>query len=281
MKKHLTTNLSLLQQYGEEGLAAGEADYESDHLSPVEIAQSAFAVHHIGISETLLNASQMYHFDRLGLPTYCKYRHSINYFAHDFGTPKETEDPRRNFETEVKGKTAQYEALLNLCKVNIPLLEEQMADVSMWSEPEPPKTPEPLAWDAWGTQRYPQSASAMVYEPQFELPPYAEGGEEALQGPGCFTTSLTYLFARSRFVRDISERVNRCIQTARNEFYGDALDSEVGDGEDGWDTGNAQRETESGEEGVVEETEGDPEVVEDEEDDEPVDQEEDDPVYYW
>ncbi|KAJ4371292.1 hypothetical protein N0V83_004509 [Neocucurbitaria cava] len=269
LKRHLTANLAILQQYGEDGLSVtttSPTDHDADTLSPLETAQNSFAIHHIGISETLL--SSMPH--NPALPSNQDFRISRNFFAHDFGTPKEEWDAERNLETQVKGKTALYENLLKVVEANRTLLEEQLADKSMWRELVlPEQTTAVVSWGAWGTTR---DQEGMVYEPQFELPPYEE---EALQGPGCLISSFSFLFSRSRFVRNVSERVNRCIQTARNEFYWDALDSEVGTGEE-W---NAERETESEEEGVAE-AEADAEVVEDEEEDEPVD-EEDGPVYHW
>jgi hypothetical protein len=91
LRKHLTTNLDLIDLHGEVGLSSPPSftTRRCAALSLLEIAQNSFAVHHTGISETLIEVSKLGSL-AFGLPNNKDYRPSHNYFSHAFPTPKVT-----------------------------------------------------------------------------------------------------------------------------------------------------------------------------------------------
>jgi hypothetical protein len=84
LRKHLTTNLNLLTKFGEVNLSPPSFQTRrSVGLTTLELAQNSFAIHHIGISETLVDADNLGTL-AFGLPAYDDYRLARNYLRMRF-----------------------------------------------------------------------------------------------------------------------------------------------------------------------------------------------------
>ena len=248
LRKHLNANLALLQQYGEADLAAPipPTDRKADSLTPLEVAQNSFAIHHIGIHETLSSVSIGLSL-QLGLPDREPFRQSRNFFAHDFGTPNVMLHPYQNLSTEVRGKTALYDPLLIQVETNIKLLDEQLANKDNWRKPDPPKRTDPVPEPTEPVSEPYGGADAMAYEPQTQDWPY----EEDVQGKqrvSCCVRSFRYLFFRSGFVRKVSRYVEDCLVNASVEYDNENVDFSS-DEENGLDESYAPQENEDGSSG--------------------------------
>jgi hypothetical protein len=132
LRKHLSAILSLFAKHGEEQLRTppSQTALRSQYTTSLEDAQNTFAIHHIGISETLLRVPTSV---ALGLPANNDYRIKRNHFAHAFGTPEMLDATLAEC---MQGKE-RYARLLAQVEKTIEVLEDQLADSNEWSRPLP------------------------------------------------------------------------------------------------------------------------------------------------
>jgi hypothetical protein len=143
-------------------------------LITLELAQNSFAIHHIGISETLIDADNL-GTQAFGLPAYDDYRLARNFFAHAFPTPK-VDKNGCNLSWAMQGKRDLYEGLLRHGKANVDMLERQLLDDGLWTEPPPPRAFERVE------DQLPVWEHSSIYEPQPQDDEFgAEGAEDSFE----------------------------------------------------------------------------------------------------
>ena len=171
LRQHLNESITLINTMTSEVLSIPATSHEIalPLMNPVQVAQCRFAIHYIGISETLLQLEHLtegfYGADRhilhFGFPIVKEVKDGRTiydarcYFAHELATPKqqfeEVEKPHTLEKWVALGEKI-YAPLLKLVRANIHTMEVQVNDPTGWMPPPPslPQAPVDIAnFPAW------------------------------------------------------------------------------------------------------------------------------------
>jgi len=139
LRKHLTANLAILEQYPRTSLVGvhDSATLQLTSFTELETVQCAFAMHHIAINENLCAANSGWACQSFGLPdsmgAASDIRYDRNYFAHTFPTPT---GQGIQLHWAIKRKAEVYEKLLLLVEDGIGVLQGQLDDMEIWVSPQ-------------------------------------------------------------------------------------------------------------------------------------------------
>ncbi|KAF2116098.1 hypothetical protein BDV96DRAFT_598862 [Lophiotrema nucula] len=243
IRRHVRINLSLIELHGEAALGQRPSipldfDRESKDIdkyeeSALEIDQSRFAIHHAGISETLIHATRYWY----SLPDNGPFRYLRNWFCHSYPTPR---GYKLQMKREIEDAKAQYEKILPSINLSIKLLANLLKDETVWEEPAmdaklesetatpcinwgDPIDPEPQSVD-WKDKRNPTSNcqtdgdwAESTYDP--------EAQEKRVEKHGRLRSILRYCYKRSLKVRAMIDwMINVGLELRQDFEYDETID---------------------------------------------------------
>ncbi|KAJ4320624.1 hypothetical protein N0V94_003272 [Neodidymelliopsis sp. IMI 364377] len=158
LRLHLRASTEILDRYTEavfsQPMFESETPLEGDDAR-VKADQILFMHHHTAVSETLAEMFThvlLYEKD-FGVPCNSNFRHARNSFCHSMLTP----GGREKWAGELEGLRKVHERLLRQVEGTIPLFEKQLADETVWEEPE---RSEEVVLLSWGDEGAPGSEDA-------------------------------------------------------------------------------------------------------------------------